>query len=400
MARRIAMSFPAAAGLTGPGHAQGVTDWDTLRAGANQAMAVSSIRNAFTSSYTGVIVDEFQDCSRSQVALIRTIAQYIPTVILGDPLQAIYEFDADRLGWSERLEGHDQIGSLDVPWRWTSNVELGSWLLRCRHSLERGEPILVGASTPVEVVYLEKAATQGGLSNVLRKLPVPIAVITGESQIGVRMAHIARGHRWDACEVFEKAVPDELLTLSRDHSAATSPDEHAQAILRFAKSCMSHVSKVSGVTSCESNLKARKSAGSSKAPIAHALRAVLAHPSGERAAAVLRVLSSDPETYIYRPQLLRSCFRTYTQVAGEGVERFADFLPIVLETRKHIDDPAGGPVVGTPLRLKGLEFESVVIVDPHRFATVEQLYVAISRPRHRLVVAIEPGETLGAWMAL
>lgn len=128
MSFRIASSFPSAAGLSGIPIAPQAIDWHAIREGARRALNFRAIRHAFTSSYSGLIVDEFQDCSRIQLDLILTISQDMPAVVLGDPLQALYEFDAGRIDWQERTSGHEMLGTLDTPWRWSSSNTMASWL--------------------------------------------------------------------------------------------------------------------------------------------------------------------------------------------------------------------------------------------------------------------------------
>lgn len=74
--------------------------------------------------YSHVIVDEYQDCSILQHKFIKVLSQYIPTHILGDPLQSIFKFDgacAD-LNNIEQMEGFfNNKQTLETPWRWKKN---------------------------------------------------------------------------------------------------------------------------------------------------------------------------------------------------------------------------------------------------------------------------------------
>jgi DNA helicase IV len=58
-------------------------------------------------------------------------------------------------------------------------------------------------------------------------------------------------------------------------------------------------------------------------------------------------------------------------------------------------DPTRGPLVATPTEVKGLEFDSVLLVDPQGVLDgaargVSDLYVALTRPTQRLGV-LTPG---------
>ena len=53
-------------------------------------------------SYARLIVDEYQDSSQRQHALITWAAQALPTCVLGDPMQAIFGFGQDQLAhWDQ-----------------------------------------------------------------------------------------------------------------------------------------------------------------------------------------------------------------------------------------------------------------------------------------------------------
>ena len=64
---------------------------------------------------TRLIVDEYQDCSVRQHALVAYAAQTLPTVVLGDPLQAIFGFGIDDLAdWEMVTEYFPVIGQLNI----------------------------------------------------------------------------------------------------------------------------------------------------------------------------------------------------------------------------------------------------------------------------------------------
>ncbi len=83
-----------------------------------------------------MIVDEFQDCTHLQSAFVLALAEHLPTVVLGDPLQSVYQFKPEEtLDWTTRTEGHPTLGSLEFPWRWQTNMALGEWILASRTAL-------------------------------------------------------------------------------------------------------------------------------------------------------------------------------------------------------------------------------------------------------------------------
>lgn len=91
-------------------------------------------------TYTGIIVDEYQDCIQAQHEIMLEINQYLPIRVLGDPMQGIFEFAGRIVDWR-----HLEFPVVDMktkPWRWQdSNPELGDYLMDVRKTLE---PILSG----------------------------------------------------------------------------------------------------------------------------------------------------------------------------------------------------------------------------------------------------------------
>jgi len=397
LALRIASAFPSAAGFD---PTEAPLDWAAARAGAIKALQKHAIRCALHDSYTAVIVDEYQDCSEHQVALVRILAEVIPTVVLGDPMQSVYRFGTGYSStWEEQADGYPVLGELRTPWRWRNAPELGAWIVASRNRLQEEHAVTLGPSSPVSAHRLSAPASQGGLRRLLGDLVGSVAVISGESRNKHRLRDIARSHRWSNCEVFETAAPEELDSLASGY-LADQPAPKALALLEFSKQCMSKVGDVTGVGAVTRNLTNSGQTGNSRAPIAAAMKAFISTPTGLSAQEVLRVLAGDAATYVFRPQLLSVAQRAHGRVGTDGLENFPDALLATLEARKHVDEKVRGPVVGTALRLKGLEFDNVVIVDPDRFETAEQTYVAISRPAGTCILATEPDQSLGSRFAL
>ena len=91
---------------------------------AAQLFSLPIVKKVIACSYTGVFVDEYQDCSVVQHDMIMALSRILPTYVLGDPLQGIFNFKGESL---VDLENDDQMASfvhnkkiLSIPWRWKS----------------------------------------------------------------------------------------------------------------------------------------------------------------------------------------------------------------------------------------------------------------------------------------
>lgn len=90
--------------------------------------------------YPVVVLDEHQDARSEQHELVMQLRGAGSRLrIFGDPMQAIYEFgDAESVDWYNVVAGADACVTLNDPWRWRDNPELGSWVLEARDVLRRG----------------------------------------------------------------------------------------------------------------------------------------------------------------------------------------------------------------------------------------------------------------------
>src|SRR5690606_20341770 len=86
---RLATSYPSMAGLL-LGH--GPLDWGAVYDATARLINTGSIDRVIKSSYVGVLVDEYQDCTIDQHNVIRVLADRIPVCVFGDPLQSVFNF--------------------------------------------------------------------------------------------------------------------------------------------------------------------------------------------------------------------------------------------------------------------------------------------------------------------
>ncbi len=153
-ALRYSTSYPAMCGFS---TAADPRDWASLSqeeydmayGTAARLLQRKTIQDVIRSTYSGVYVDEYQDCTVSQAGLVMELASLIPCRILGDPLQGIFDF-AGPLADMDELKGDGflPLPPLVTPMRWTlqgNNLKLGEWLTSIRAQFEnKGQPIDIG----------------------------------------------------------------------------------------------------------------------------------------------------------------------------------------------------------------------------------------------------------------
>ena len=153
---RLISTFPQRAGhhpriINGPR-----PNYEAIRNTATFLLSAGHIHDILSASYDRLFVDEYQDCSIRQHALVTWLAQTLPTAVVGDPFQSIFGFGGDPLAdWQKDVVAYFPVaGELKTPWRWVNagTADLGDWLLAIRNKLAKGEPVdLRSAPAGVEV---------------------------------------------------------------------------------------------------------------------------------------------------------------------------------------------------------------------------------------------------------
>lgn len=106
---------------------------------AIELIQLKLVSTTIKSSYSGVVVDEYQDCNTNQHEFALELAKIIPLRALGDPLQCIFDFKDTCVDFNTDFKDFELYKFLDKPWRWinSGNNLLGEKILKCRDHLEK-----------------------------------------------------------------------------------------------------------------------------------------------------------------------------------------------------------------------------------------------------------------------
>ena len=139
---RLVAKFP---GLSSAPALSGKVNYPAIRQAALRLVASGAIDEPMRATYSRLVVDEYQDCSRDQHAIILKLAEQLKTCVLGDPLQRIFDFrSTDHPDWDDDVEGaFGRVGEFDTPWRWLNAGQgmFGDWVLSVRPALLSGGAI-------------------------------------------------------------------------------------------------------------------------------------------------------------------------------------------------------------------------------------------------------------------
>ena len=111
---------------------------------AASIISTSIIQRVLNATYTGIFVDEYQDCTKAQHTLIMELAKSLPSHILGDPLQGIFDFG----GRNELVDFESDLSEyamfeLSTPFRWITvqKQSLANSLVTIREKLQNAETV-------------------------------------------------------------------------------------------------------------------------------------------------------------------------------------------------------------------------------------------------------------------
>ncbi len=382
-ALRLARAFPKSSGLPAE---QPRTD-DEYRAvyqAAADLVRRGSIREILEASYTGVLVDEYQDCTIQQHDLVTALAEILPCRIVGDPLQGIFGFgNNEPVEWERDVRGFfEPLDGPNTPWRWKrKNPELGEWLQEVRLALERGDSIELG-SAPVHWVQQKGSQYRERINACLRNLAGD-----SEESIAIRQwpwqCHDLAKRLGGRFSCVEPIDAKDLYEAARQIQS-TRGNDRALAVLDFAKTCMTQVGN--RLRNTENALR-RGDVSRIRTNLDQlgALRTVADQESMLPVIEALEVLQQVEGAVVYRRELLREMKRAIRAFAAGEAETLVEAAWTVRNRTRRRGRLLPRNAVGTTLLVKGLEFDHAIILDAAQY-DARNLYVAMTRGSRSLTI--------------
>ena len=360
-------------------------DYPTIRSAALRLLRERHIDDIIGASYCHLIVDEYQDCNLVQHELVVELARTLPTCLLGDPLQAIFDFAGPGVEWDARVcSDFPVVAELETPWRWirAGAQELGEWILSCRPALIANNPIDIRQS-PDSVNWVELTNNPTENAQKLRTA----ASIRGDVNDGVLIIGDSRntiGRQQFASTVIGASTVEAVDLRDLIAFGQAFNPLHADALnhlLTFAHGLITGVS-VTDILSRARTLRggrARVDANVSEAAVLEFLE----NPNMRGAIKILRELPSVAPRRIYRPHIYHPAIKAM-EMAASGSRTFPEACLIVREQNRALGRTLPRRAVGSTLLLKGLEAEIAVLLNAGELNS-KNLYVAMSRGAKKVV---------------
>lgn len=386
-AMRLIGSFPQRSGhpagtldLKNPGQ-----DYPAIRVGAQNILNGNHVQDVLQATYARLIVDEYQDCSLEQHAMVSKVADTLPTCVLGDDMQAIFGWGNNVLvNWHTTVQTRfPAVGQLDTPWRWKNvgTEDFGKWLLWAREALRIGSPIDL-CQAPPEVQWIQIAG-ENDVQNLTRASNIKppneggSVLIVCDSTRPQRHRQIAS--RTHGAVVVENADLTDFVRFSESFDFRS--DDAVDDIIDFAGNSLT------GVGAAQLKQRVRTIlAGNARNPPNEVEAAAVGFandPNPSAAVALLVEINKQPGVTSLRPSILRACIQAFN--ACPTADDFYEMAVKAREQSRVLGRSLPRRAVGSTLLLKGLEADVAVIIDADQL-TARDLYVAMTRGSRQLLV--------------
>lgn len=389
---RYAASFPKKSGLSVQ-EPKTNTDWQAIYVAAAKLIGSGTVDGVLQASYSGVFLDEYQDCGTAQHAVAVVLSERLAVCVFGDHMQAIFDFNGQNpVDWTSMVyPTFPKVAQLEKPWRWhkVGNPELANWLERIRADLGEGRELNFSnlpASIKWEWLPDQDGPKRGKIISECKKamsLNGRLVVIADPVNLEGR-AQIAKGLSKQGFSSIEPIDCKSLFASAKAIDAA--PDTtRLVAVINFLGKCMTGVSKSMFLKAVESRRKGGK-LGKKQFGELIDIGVRVTEPDGEHSLPDLFEAFERTDTvYVFRKEMfsaMRSGLKSW--LAGQHANLFEAVLEVQNRAR-HIGRRIAHRSIGSTLLVKGLEFEHAIIVHSPNMSR-KDWYVALTRATHSVKV--------------
>ena len=351
------------------------------------------IKKYLSVKYDHLIIDEYQDCTLIQHQMIMALAFTLKTHILGDPLQGIFGFRRESIvDFSDASFApfNDNCQPLEIPWRWNNAGKnaLGQELSSIRNKLLSSSVINLHDYHEIKVIIapendyaISQSSYKKEIYNALRDNSVLLIHPTSES-IEPRIKFVQQFPQLKMVESIDDKTFYSSCVLF-DNSSGYSLIANVVNLMRKVGT----KSKINVWFNDTGRLKNKRSVKEKqiRENLETVITALVARKSYINIVSLIESIEALPDVKIYRKDFLRDICKALRDAeffgisATKSIERNRN----ILRQRGH---KIQGKVIGTTLLTKGLEFDTVVVLNAHRFTDKRHLYVALTRCCKRLII--------------
>lgn len=369
-------------------------NYPEMRTAAVRLLEHHHIDAVIRANFSRVLVDEYQDCTTVQHQLICSLTNLLPSCILGDPLQRIFNFKNSCLPtWGTVQEVFSDHHTLSEPMRWirAGSGDLGHWLLGLRPALIAREPISIDDAPKNRVIHIQKNSVRPSGTPFFDFIPTVSALngsilIIGSSVKETHRHKLAR--HFPGASVIEPVDMDCLLEFANRFDSQVSHTSSQQAaaltsLLDFAATLMTGVQSTvlaKRITAISARRNSRPAS-----PVELVALQFANSQTASNALNLLNALRSQKGTRLFRPHAFSLCRSALEMLAAGRAQSLSDATVECRERNRHYTAYLPNIAVGSTLLLKGLEADNVFIQSADDISA-ENLYVGLTRGSKKVVL--------------
>lgn len=350
----------------------------------DELMNNNHIKNIIKNTYELMLVDEYQDCNLIQHSIIRKVSKLISYKIYGDPLQAIYNFEKTNIKFEHIInKDYELLENMTYPWRWKNcNYEMGNWINLSREKLiENDLNIFNSLPNGVEVFKYDNYQD-------LCKKAIQFSYYNGRNVILFNLENQANtfckklGGRFFFQEEIECKALKNLIEYIDNKNVLGIVKE----FIKISKMCFTNfLTEYNNVVNkAEKNNFDFKGLKTNK-ELANLISTAIVEFKLQTLIEMADVIDKNTNLKLYRKELWEVLKKLLKELLANN-RTAKETLILIRNSKINNNNFKYKNMVSRILLVKGLEFENVFIVNPDEL-TKELLYVAISRPTQRLIIA-------------
>jgi DNA helicase-2/ATP-dependent DNA helicase PcrA len=400
---RYSLSYPARSGLKLD---QPRTDeeWLSVYDAAVTLINSGAVNVVLESSYSGIFVDEYQDCSKSQHEVFKAIPNRLPVCVFGDPLQAIFDFKGQKpVDWDlDVYPNFPKAGELSTPWRWKSaqNPGLADWLKVARRALEKDDVFGLGVrpdcvawhALPTEPDQRQSTII-GICKSVLGRAGDGNLIVIGDAKNINARASLGQKLASVGFAMIEPLACSALYGMTEELVTKTGM-ARLEAIMEFLSECMTGTERAQFIDAVKSQLNGGKAGAKRFGPLINAGLEIVENQGSfcESMLSLMEGFQLREDTRLYRREMffaLRAALRmASTRPAGSLIDAIWDVQNRVRHAGRNLPNRC----IGSTLLVKGLEFDHAVVIHTDGM-TRKDWYVALTRATNSLTI-LSPSEEI------
>lgn len=367
--------------------------WKKIIPAFTDLLDTKFIKQVLQSSYDGVFVDEYQDCTLSQHDAIIKLCEFLPVRVLGDPLQGIFGFNPEDpiVDWRrDVIPNFPQIEELKTPWRWNGkNEKLSKWIAELRKSLLLGKPINLEDSN--SVLNWRRLRPNDYLSNKRMSGECIDAVPARNSFVAIQQnpsqAHKFGHDQGGRLQSMEEMECKDLFTyLSKFEN--TKGSGLVAEVVSFIKQCTVMKDYLHDVDQQLKN-KRFNSAKILDSRIRGFVESIYNDNNYSSIAGLIDFTLTEKRNDIFRIELMTEMSKSLKEFCNGSFESVSDAAWEVRTRTRKRGQNIPRMVVSRTLLIKGLEFDNALVLNADKIQNEKLFYVSMTRACYGLTVFSE-----------